>query len=144
MDNSGTRPPAHEPGAAAGAGAGAATVLAFVPDLMDRSRVVAAASAAGRQLEVVRTPAELVERATAVPGVSPDTLVLLDLGRPGVVEALAALGGVTSVGFASHVDRDLLRRARAAGCGRVLARSAFFGGLGELLAAGASPRGPSA
>lgn len=103
-------------------------VVAFVPDMIDRSRLAAAAAAAGRTLELVRTPGELAERAG-----SGAVLCLLDLARPGVVEILPSLAGMQTVGFASHVERDLISRARAAGCGRVLARSAFFGSLGDLL-----------
>ncbi|MCU1492433.1 MAG: response regulator receiver protein [Acidimicrobiaceae bacterium] len=103
-------------------------IVALVPDMIDRSRVAAAASAAGRELVVVREASDLVGR------VGEDTdLVLLDLARPGVLEVLADLEGTRTIGFASHVDRDLIRRARAAGCGKVLARSAFFSGLGALL-----------
>jgi hypothetical protein len=96
---------------------------------MDRSRIAAAVAAAGRVLVAVPDPAGLAARAT-----DEITLVVLDLGRPGVLDALLALASVSSVGFASHVDHELLRRARSAGCGRVLARSAFFSNLAGLLA----------
>ncbi|MHB1973699.1 MAG: hypothetical protein ACYCR4_05355, partial [Acidimicrobiales bacterium] len=103
-------------------------VLAFVPDLMDRSRVTAAAAAAGVQVEHVASPRQLASGAQ-----DPPDLVLVDLSRPGALEVLGALAGCRTVGFASHVDRDLIAKARAAGCARVLARSTFFGRLGELL-----------
>ena len=103
-------------------------VLAFVPDLMDRSRVAAAAHAAGIEIEHVASPGQLASAAQ-----DPPDLVLVDLSRPGAVEVLGALVGCRTVGFASHVDRELIARARAAGCGRVLSRSAFFGRLGGLL-----------
>jgi len=95
-------------------------VVAFVPDLMDRSKVVAA----GADVTFVATPAALV-------GVDAD-LVVVDLGRPGVLDVLAALH-IPVIGFASHVDRDLMASARAAGCSQVLARSAFFSGVARLL-----------
>jgi hypothetical protein len=40
---------------------------------------------------------------------------------------------VPTVGFGSHVDRELLEAARAAGCDQVLARSAFFSRLQQIL-----------
>jgi hypothetical protein len=93
------------------------TVAAYVPDLMDRSKLPGAAFAP--------TPADLV-------GMEADVFVV-DLSRPGVLEVLPALEGRRVVGFGSHVDRELLEAARAAGCAEVLPRSKFFAWVGELL-----------
>ncbi len=64
--------------------------------------------------------------------------MVVDLARPGVLDALAAVAALEPrpaiVGFGSHVDRELLARARAAGADRVLARSAFFGDVTAILA----------
>ena len=100
-------------------------VLAFVPDLMDRSKVSAALP--GDDVVYVADAGGLVP---------PADLAVLDLSRPGVLEALPGLvgAGVRTVGFLSHVDRDRAEAARAAGCGEVLARSAFFGSLPGVLA----------
>jgi DNA-binding NarL/FixJ family response regulator len=98
-------------------------IAAYVPDLMDRSKV---AAAGGAEVTFVRSAADL-----AAAGAD---LVVVDLARPGVLEVLRQLGGTRSVGFASHVDRELIEAAREAGCDRVLARSQFFGSLPELLA----------
>ena len=97
------------------------TVYAFVPDLMDRSKVVAAVP-----------DAVVVARADA-PAAGPGDVVVVALGRAGA-EALAGLvaSGARVVGFASHVDREGIDAARAAGC-EVFARSAFFARVGELL-----------
>ena len=126
-------------------------VVAYVPDLMDRSKVSAAAAG---PVTFVASPDELDDV-----GADAD-LVLADLGRPGVLDALARLvdgRGQPSVPpappdrpevadrpqvparpqvvvFGPHVDADALARARGVGCDRVLARSAFFAGLAELLA----------
>jgi hypothetical protein len=99
-------------------------VVAYVPDLMDRSRM----AAPGVEVSFVTSPASLA-------GVDAD-LVIVDLGRPGVLDVLGDLDqrAVPVIGFASHVDRDLMAAARSAGCARVLARSAFFSRVGELLA----------
>jgi hypothetical protein len=94
-------------------------VVAYVPDLMDRSRV-------GGSVTFVGSPESLVAAA-----VDADQ-VLVDLARPRVLEVLASIDAPT-VGFASHVDRDLIAAARLAGCGEVLARSAFFSRLRQLL-----------
>ncbi|MGH9076774.1 MAG: hypothetical protein ACRDY0_04875 [Acidimicrobiales bacterium] len=112
-------------------------IVAHVPDLIDRSKVAAAAEVVGAELVLVRSAAGLAEAAAA--GAD---LVVLDLGRAGVLDAIAGLGETPTVGFASHVDADLIRRARAAGCGRVLARSAFFGHLPQALT-GSSGGGPA-
>jgi hypothetical protein len=106
---------------------GVQSVVAYVPDLMDRSKVSAAAAG---EVRFVAQPAGLAAAAATA------DLVVVDLSRPGVLDALidvAALG-VRVIGFGSHVDRDLLDEARSAGCSQVLARSAFFGQLASLLA----------
>ena len=100
-------------------------IVAFVPDLMDRSRI----GAAGASIVWAPTPAALA-------GADAD-LIVVDLSRPGVLDALPGLKGPV-VGFASHVDRDLRAAARAAGCDQVLTRSAFFSRLGEILSPPAS------
>jgi hypothetical protein len=96
-------------------------IVAFIPDLMDRSRIGQRAA-----VEFVGSPNQLV---TAAAGAD---LVLVDLGRPGVLQVLSGIEAPT-VGFGSHVDRDLLEAARAAGCDQVLARSAFFSRLEQIL-----------
>ena len=106
-------------------------VVAYVPDLMDRSRISGAAGDAV-DIEFVSNPGDLREPAAVA------DLVIVDLGRPGVLEVLPDLADVAAptVGFGSHVDRDLLAAAHASGCDQVLARSAFFGRLPSLLGDG--------
>lgn len=98
----------------------AAVVVAYVPDLMDRSKLAAA-----------RPDARFVARAEDLADLDAD-LVVVDLGRPGAVDVLARLRATRAIGFASHIDRATLEAARAAGC-EALARSSFFGRLAELL-----------
>ncbi len=95
-------------------------VAAYVPDLMDRSRLAAVGDVA-----FVVTPADLTTVAVDV--------VVVDLSRPGVLSVLPRLEGVRTVGFGSHVDEELLAAARAAGCDEVLPRSRFFARLPDLL-----------
>jgi DNA-binding NarL/FixJ family response regulator len=89
------------------------TVAAFVPDLMDRSRLGALVD-------------EYVSSVDALRDVAAD-VVVVDIGRPGAPEAVAHLvtRGVRVVAFASHVDTATIDAARAAGA-EVLPRSRFF------------------
>ncbi|MEY2477749.1 MAG: hypothetical protein QOG87_3064 [Actinomycetota bacterium] len=97
------------------------TTFAFVPDLMDRSRL------GGLDVTFVARPEELTAAREG-------DLVVVDLARPGVLGAVGGLAaGVRTIGFGSHVDRDLLDAARAAGCEEVMARSEFFRRARELL-----------
>jgi hypothetical protein len=103
-------------------------VVAFAPDLMDRSKVLAAARAAGATVEVLTTP-------SALPGAIDDgvLLALVDLSRLDDLGVLSACRGIPTVGFGSHVDHQLLRAAADAGCSEVLPRSAFFRRLPSLV-----------
>ncbi len=103
-------------------------VAAYVPDLMDRSRLSALK---GIDLRFVGAPGELASLAS---GWVPDAVVI-DLARPGVIDALQA-GGIPGriIGFGSHVDTETLDAARAAGCHDVLPRSRFFADPGRLIA----------
>jgi hypothetical protein len=98
-------------------------VVAYVPDLMDRSRLAGAAD-----VTFVDRPAALA--ATAADQ-SAD-VVVVDLTRPGVLEAVSSVP-VRVIGFANHTERDLLESARVAGCEQALARSAFFSRLPDVL-----------
>jgi hypothetical protein len=92
-----------------------ALVWLYAPDLMDRSRVIAAHP----ETRVVADPHALLD---APPGAT----VLVDLGRDGVLEVVASLEARHTVGFANHEDDELMRSARAAGCDEVLTRRVFF------------------
>ena len=91
-------------------------VRAFVPDLMDRSRL----RAPGVEVGFVADPATLLEESAE--------LYVVDLARTGVLEALGGRpgDGARLVGFAPHVDEVAMVEARAAGLDEVYARSAFF------------------
>ena len=97
-------------------------IVAYVPDLMDRSKV----AAAGDCIFVSR-PGDLA-------ALSPSAdVVVVDLTRPGVVDVLTDLQGRV-IAFANHTARDAMQAARAAGCDQVLPRSDFFARIDELLA----------
>ncbi len=99
-------------------------IVAYVPDLMDRSRV----TASGRAITFVSDLATL----SATAADADADLVIVDLTRPGVLDVVPTLAGPV-IGFANHTERELMDSARTAGCTTVLARSAFFSRLTELL-----------
>lgn len=107
------------------------TVVALVRDLMDRSRF-GALSSRGVQVHFVRdAPALLALLAEG----DDATTVVVDLAAPDALEAVAGAAPTSRahrvVAFGSHVDRERLDRAHAAGA-EVLARSAFFARLDDL------------
>ena len=99
-------------------------VVAYVPDLMDRSKVASAPA----DVTFVNRPADLAAKAAETGA----DLVVVDLTRPGVADQLGAIDGRV-IGFANHTNREAMDAARAAGAEQVLARSAFFARLDDLL-----------
>ena len=95
-------------------------VAAYVPDLMDRSRLTGVG-----EVTFVSAPGDLAAVGAEV--------VVVDLSRPGVLDAVGQLGTARTIGFGSHVDTELLEAARAAGVDEVLPRSRFFARVVELL-----------
>jgi len=113
-------------------------VLAAVEDLLFRSKISETASQLGIEASFPRNPRKLL----AAVRESPPDLLILDLNSARF-EPLSLLGdlksdevarNVTTVGFLSHVQKNLAVAAREAGCGRILARSAFTKNLPEILA----------
>jgi len=109
-------------------------VLALVADLIFAARVRGAAPV-GVAVRTTSRAAQLKEE--ALMGVP--RLILVDLAARDEPVALVAwvraqpsLLAVPVVAFGSHVDRERLEAARAAGAHRVLARSAFVRELPEL------------
>ena len=98
-------------------------IVAYVPDLLDRSKVAAAGD-----VSFVGRPDQLVDAAKS----SGAELVVVDLTRPGVVDVVGSIP-VPVIAFANHTRRDLMEAATAAGASQVMARSAFFSRLDELL-----------
>jgi CheY-like chemotaxis protein len=107
-------------------------VLFVGDDLLARARVEEAAKRSGAKLEVVAP--EKVER-TAVGG---EDLVIVDLDRADA-DLLAALSEAATrarvIGYFSHVDEELGRRARAEGV-EALPRGRFWRELPAILASG--------
>ena len=106
--------------------------LILSDDLLDGSRIVGHARAAGQEVVTCRDSATLLTALDRRPA-----LALIDLHNPGLtietVVPILRAAGVRVVGFGSHVDVGRLKAARAAGCDEVLPRSAFFERLDEHL-----------
>lgn len=96
------------------------TVFAVVADLMDRVRIDEVV------LDVHHTTIGAIGSLAA-----DGDLVLVDLKRAGSAVALAVATGARVVGFAPHVDDEVLAAAATAGC-EALPRSVFFRRLPEL------------
>jgi PleD family two-component response regulator len=113
-------------------------VLAAVEDLLFKSKISETASTLGIEASFPRSPKKLLEAIHE----SPPDLLVLDLNSARF-EPLALLRSVksdeatrevTTVGFLSHVQKDLAVAAREAGCDRIVARSAFTRDLPQILA----------
>ena len=112
-------------------------ILAVLDDLMFSSKIKTAA----RQLGVTVAFARSEDAALGEMRKTPPSLVILDLNNArtnplGIVSAMRqdpALASIPTVGYASHVQTDVIDAARKAGVGEVLARSAFTLQLGDIL-----------
>ena len=113
-------------------------VVAAVEDLMFRSKISETTSQLGIEAAFPRNPRKLLEALRESP---PDLLVLdLNSARFEPLSLLQTIKSdertqnVSTVGFLSHVQKDLAVAAREAGCDRVVARSAFTKDLPRILA----------
>ena len=115
-------------------------VLAAVEDLLFRSKISETAEQLGIEARFPRDRRKLLE---ALRGSPPDLLVLdLNSARFEPLDILQAVKShdttqqIPTVGFLSHVQRDLAVAAKEAGCDHVMARSAFTKDLPRILAGG--------
>jgi PleD family two-component response regulator len=114
-------------------------VLAMVDDLMFASKIKTAASQLGVAVIFARSSAA----ALAAMKDSAPALVILDLNNPrtdplGTVAAMKrdpTTASIRTVGYASHVQVDVIDAARQAGVDEVMARSAFTSKLADILKA---------
>ena len=109
--------------------------MAVVTDLIFATKITSTAASVGAPVRVVRGLDQLGE--SLKDGRAP--LVLIDLEADGI-DSMAAIGTCRRSGlelrviaFGSHVRRDLLAAARAAGADEVMPRSAFVTRLPALL-----------
>ena len=114
-------------------------VLGAVEDLLFKSKISETASQLGIEASFPRSPKKLLDALRE----SPPDLLVLDLNSARFepltllrdVKSDEATREVSTVGFLSHVQKDLAIAAREAGCDRVVARSAFTRDLPKILAA---------
>jgi PleD family two-component response regulator len=113
-------------------------ILAILDDLMFTSKIKAAAGQLAAPVSFARSKADALSGMQA----NRPALVILDLNNArtdplGIVAAMKAdpaLADVPTIGYASHVQTDVIEAARQAGVGQVLARSAFTQKLSDILA----------
>jgi PleD family two-component response regulator len=112
-------------------------ILAVLDDLMFTSKIKTAAGQLGVPVAFARSAdGALAEMRKTAP-----SLVILDLNNTrtnplGIVAQMKAdpsLASIPTVGYASHVQVDVINAARQAGVGDVMARSAFTQNLADIL-----------
>ena len=114
-----------------------ATVVAIVDDLFFVARIAETAKQVGAPLTVVRAADFRPEDFRP----QKPSLVIFDLNTTSgnavelirQLKADAELAAIPVIGFFSHVQVELERAARAAGCDQVLPRSKFTASLPEIL-----------
>ena len=112
--------------------------MAAVEDLLFRSKIGETAAQLGVEASFPRSPKKLEDALRA----SPPDLLILDLnssrfeplGLLQSVKSEEATKNVATLGFLSHLQKDLAVAAKEAGCDRVMARSAFTRDLPKVLA----------
>ena len=112
-------------------------ILAILDDLMFTSKIKTAANQLGATVTFARSSeAALAEMRKNAP-----SLVIFDLNNArtdplGTVAAMKrdpSLAAIPTMGYASHVQTDVIDAARKVGVDEVLARSAFTQHLAEIL-----------
>ena len=115
----------------------APTVLALLDNLFFAAKLNEAAKPAGLTVTTARHATLALEKAKALA----PALIVLDLDAAACepftfirqVKADETLRAIPLLGFVAHVNTGVQQQARAAGCERVLARSAFSRDLPRLL-----------
>lgn len=114
-------------------------IVAALEDLLFRSKInETAENLEGVEAKFPRSPKKLLDEIRS----SPPDLLVLDLNSErfeplkilGEINSDESLRDIPTVGFLSHVQKDLAVAAKESGCGRVMARSAFTKNLPEVLA----------
>jgi hypothetical protein len=101
-----------------------ARVVALAPDLFFASKIEATLRAAGHEVTIVSSPAEL-----PAGGEAADVLIV-DLDNS---DFAVGTPGVRRLGFYSHVDVDVRRKAEEAGFDLVVPRSRMAREMPELV-----------
>ncbi|HVN80813.1 MAG TPA: response regulator [Terriglobia bacterium] len=112
-------------------------IFALVDDLFFVEKIRATGKGAGIPVEIMKSGEDLIGRLRKVsPG-----LVIVDLNETATnpiqtiqkIKSDPQLLGVPILGFFSHVQEDLKRKALQAGCNTVLPRSSFSRNLARIL-----------
>ena len=108
-----------------------AQVVAAIPDLFFRAKVLETAKALSVEVNVARDADEILQAVRR----SKPRLVLLDLDAPALqpLDTLVALDGIPVVGFLAHEHTALRDQAVAAGCSEVLTKGQFSASLPAIL-----------
>ena len=115
-------------------------ILAVLDDLMFSSKIKTAADQLGVARPVSRDrPTARSPRCGKIDAVAghlrPEQRQRTDpLAIVAAMKEDPALASIPTLGYASHVQTDVINAARQAGVGEVLARSAFTQQLGDILA----------
>ena len=118
--------------------------IAIVSDMIFASRITATAEKVGADCRIINDPSELQE---ALESGKP-VIVLVDMHCDGISpeEAIRTVKShcpnARVVAFFSHVQTELMERARAAGADDAWPRSAFVQRLPQLLQAAERPSRP--
>lgn len=104
-------------------------VVAVVDDMFFASKIRATAEAVGVEISFPRTKESLIEKARQA------DLVIVDLHSQKFdpLSLPADLGDARLLGFFSHVEVELQRKALAAGYRQVVPRSVFSRDLAQIL-----------
>jgi len=105
------------------------SVVAVVDDMFFKSKIRAVAEAVGVEISFPRTKEALLEKARQA------DLVIVDLHSQKIdpLTLPSDLAPVRLLGFFSHVEVDLQRKALAAGYQQVIPRSVFARDLAQIL-----------
>ena len=108
-----------------------AHVIAAIPDLFFRSKVVETAKQLSVNLDIARDADELLQQIRA----EKPRLILMDLQAKALapLDTMVALEGIPVVGFLAHEEAELREQALAAGCGEVLTKGQFSASLPSIL-----------
>lgn len=119
------------------------TGLLLSNDLFFTSKVTGTARQLGFRVNLVATPAAVLERLSSSPGATADaapcSVLFVDLGHPAadlaalVAAAHARTPPVRVIAFGAHVATDRLAAAQAAGCDEVMPRGRFSAQLVDIL-----------
>ena len=115
----------------------AGKIIVAVDDMFFAAKILGAAHSVNRQVERVKTQKQIVECLSN----SAIALLILDLNSVQLnpLEVITsfksnpALAAIPILGFLSHVQIDLKRKAEQLGCDYVMARSAFSQTLSKIL-----------